>query len=256
MTPPPPGQQKSPTAPTRRELVLVAIFPYPWSKTSLKEEIDALDSGAWNPSDEDMWAVAQKDAKSVDIKAINNIGNFLAEVQSAKNGSLERVVVITHSNDSVIAFSGIMNYGGTKGQVGLGQANPASFIDSEGLDQSVVNWLNTDPRGRAQRDAARVKFTSDGEVVFVSCHGGGSGYAPPLFLADFAGAFKVTVKAFRDAIWYHPDYDSPNGTPAKPYKMNDRSITSVGSSGTQAKGFRHLLTSSSLKTIKSPFPIP
>jgi len=52
------------------------------------------------------------------------------------------------------------------------------------------------------------------------------------------------------------DYDSPNGTPAKPYNMKDRSITAVGLSGTQGKGFRHLLTSSNLRTIKSPMPIP
>ena len=233
---------------------MVAKFPYPWA--SLQEEIDALDGGAWNPSDRDMFEVAHKDAKSSDIFAMKDLYEFLGAIQDAADGALERLVVITHSNDRLIAFSGTMSFNGVKGQVGLGQANPSDYIHSEGLDQDVVNWLNVDTQGRAQRDAARVKFTSDGEVIFVSCHGGGSGYAPPLFLADFSATLNVKVKAFRDAIWYHPDHDSPNQSPPKPYKMKDRSITSVGGSGTRGKGFRHLLTSSSLRTIKGPTPFP
>lgn len=250
-----PGTQKSPATTAKREIVVVASFPYPWA--SLKEEIDALDQSQWNPSVEDMRKVAEKDAKSANIFDMTNLEELLGAISDAADGTLERLIVITHSNDSLIALAGSMSYGGVKGQVGLGTANPSNWMKSRGLDQNVVNWLNTDnTQGRPQRDAARAKFTADGEVIFVSCHGGGSGYAPPLFLMDFAGALAVKVKAYTDAIAYHPDYDSPNHTAPKPYKMKDRSITSVGMGGTQGKGFRHLLTSSNLRTITSPKPIP
>ena len=248
MAPPP---KKIAGAPAKREIVAVAQFSSPW--TSLKEEVDALDAGSWNPSDQDMRAVAFKDAKKNDIFDIATFGEFLGAINDAQNGTLERLVLITHSNSSLIAFSGTMSYNGTKGNVGLNGANSSNYLNSGGLDQNVVNWFNTDPTGRAQRDNARTKFTPNGEVVFVSCHAGGSVFAPPLFLMDFAGALNVTVRAFTKDIRYTPDYvNNPN--PAK-VKMNDRSITAVSGS-TPDKGFRHLLIDPDLRSIKSPSPIP
>ena len=229
--------KKTAARPKRNEIVCVAEFPSPWNNDT--EEIGALDGGSWNPSDVDMKAVAHKDVTN--HWDVDTLGTFFGAIDTAKDGTLERVILITHSNSSLVAFSGTMSHHNQKGTVGLHLANPSDWIESGGLDQSLATWLKDDPEGQAYCANAKKKFTPNIEIIFISCHAGGSTFAPPLFMVDFATALQARVKAFTEDIRYTPDY--PNGT------ITDRTITAVGINGKKGKGFRHLLTSSNLRTV-------
>ncbi|MBN1603676.1 MAG: hypothetical protein JW915_18840 [Chitinispirillaceae bacterium] len=238
--------KKTATVPSRRELVAIAEFPYPWSSNS--EELNAIATDTWNPSDQDFLAVAHKDAKQKDVFTIKNLGEFLGVINEAKNGTLERLLLITHSNRQLIAFSGTMQYNGQKGSVGLNQSNSIDMLSSGGLDQSVVNWLNDDPtEGRPQRNNARTKFTPDAEIIFVSCHSG-SFASLPAFLMDLSACLNVKVKGFNEEIGYFPRANKTG--------VYDRTFTAIGLTGTQARGFRHLLSNSAIKSFKAKTPTP
>ncbi|HEX2958722.1 MAG TPA: hypothetical protein VHO70_17945 [Chitinispirillaceae bacterium] len=238
--------KKSAVAPSKKELVAVAEFPYPWSNNA--EEVKALDDGKWNPSDRDFLAVAHKDAKSKDVYTVTTLGEFLGVIDSAKDGTLERLVLITHSKKDLIALSGTMQLNSIKGNVGLNQSNSSDMLNSGGIDQSVVNWLNDDQtEGRPQRDHARTKFSVNAEIVLISCHSGSFVSLPP-FLMDLSAALNVRIKGFNEEISYFPRYNKNSVT--------DRTFTAVSMTGTQASGFRHMLSNSAIKSFKAKTPTP
>lgn len=238
-------KKKTAMAPSKRELVAIARFDSPWANNS--EEVNALDSGKWNPSKNDFAAVANKDAKSKDIFTIKTLGEFLGVISEAKDGTLERLVLITHSTNNLIALSGTMAYNGEKGKVGLNQSNKNDMINSGGIDQRVVNWLNEDPTGIAQRNLARTKFTENAEIVLISCHSGSFASLPP-FLMDLSASLNVRIRGFNEEIGYFPRYNKN--------AVTDRTFTAVSLTGTQAKGYRHLLSNSAIKSFKAKTPAP
>src|SRR4051794_5572950 len=94
------------------ELIFTADFSSPWATAA--EEVDAMDSDDWEPSLVDFEAVAKADKKAhSDIELVDNIKTFLGPIQSAADGSVERINVITHANPNLIALSGAVKKDGT-----------------------------------------------------------------------------------------------------------------------------------------------
>jgi hypothetical protein len=199
------------------EISMIANFPPPW-KGNQALEIAGMKKGAnnpspgapgWAPSNDDFNEVIEADVKDKkSIFGVNNTGDFIGAIQSAKPGTIARLNLITHSNNSIIALKGDIDL---QGVVTFPGFDPSDVLATPRLNTDFFAFLNgsfaPDPSldGKALRDDMRTRFRPDAELFIYGCDGGvGSAV---LILQDITRTLGIAVHAFKNFIDFQPIFD-------------------------------------------------
>lgn len=236
------------------EITMIANFPPPW-KGNQRLEIAGMKKGAanptaaapgWAPSNDDFNEVIEADVKDrKSIFTVNNTGEFIGAIQSAKPGTLGRLNLITHSNSSIIALKGDIDL---QGVVTFPGFNPGDVLGTPRLNTDFFAFLNgtfnPDPNldGKALRDDLRTRFRPDAEFFIYSCDGGvGSSI---LILQDITRTLGIAVHAFKNFIDFQPTFDEAKGQIFKASRARcryqDESDIKKRDPALIKPGFRHL----------------
>lgn len=241
--------------PRSAEITMIANFPPPW-KGNQRLEIEGMKKGAanptgsapgWAPSNDDFNEVVEADVKDrKSIFAVNNTGEFIGAIQSAKPGTLGRLNLVTHSNNSIIALKGDIDL---QGSVTFPGFNPADVLETPRLTTDFFAFLNgsfdPDPTldGKGLRDDMRTRFRPDAEFFIYGCDGG-SGSAV-LIMQDIGRTLGITVHAFRNFIDFQPTFDEAKGRIFKSSRARcryqDESDIKKRDPALIKPGFRHLV---------------
>lgn len=259
---------KSPaTPPRKRQIVILADFPYPWGN-DIGAEVKAMLASrpkkvTWAPSTKDFEAVMRADVISLDgtpvpLRVCKDFDSFAAILLSFPVGSLGRVNVITHSNTNRIALGGtvdrkgVVKFGGMDDSVNFKRSE---LLASESITATAVAFLNQrldtnvlapDPEddGVSLRDDLRSRFDPQkGEIVFYGCEGGaGVGF---LIFLELSQTLGVNVRGFEEEIEF---IEIPNDIQVSPPAVKTRARTRyqektpVGQRTTKfSPGFLHLI---------------
>ncbi len=250
------GKRKARVAVAQRwvEITAVARYPRPaaWGNTDAKE-IALMTPPApgkrapWHPGTIDFEAVARTPGRRVtEIWDVENLDALLGAICKYKQksgiptrdkNSIKRLNIISHANGGIgivplFSLSGEIEEDGTCRMNPSEQANPNDINDLSpldgGIDESVMEWMNTSPKGIRYRDEARQRFTKDGQIGLIMCRVGVGALASKL-MKDMANVFQVEVLGFDDEVWYAPTHE--NGVITK------RNITAIGQNGTRGEGY-------------------
>jgi hypothetical protein len=252
------------------EVVLIASFPSPW-RGRPAAEIEALNKkiGYWQATSADMRAIAESQAKqdsspdavenrppelgelkleADNIHTILTLGDFLdTAINKYEDHSIARLVLITHSDQNVLAFSGNIRINSDQtadvtwpraSNVDFDPSVPSSQVFNETVARlDTMQWLGENPDGKYKLQQFINKFSENGEIVLISCKAGTSGFSlSPKHTSALAYLLKdadIPIKATNDQIWYW--------TKASGNTIADRDLISVGEHGTQGRGYRHIL---------------
>jgi hypothetical protein len=195
----------------------------------------------WSPTTDYFRIVAQTPhqhkAGITQIFEIATVGEMLGAMLRDTKGkdrpkhSIRRFNILAHGNPGLIGLSGDVSDTGDVTFVSVNN-EPSDRLNWHRIDTSVINFLNG--QGKSVRDQVREKFVPNGEIALILC-GGGVGQGLLLAL-DLARTFHVTVRAYKEEIFYQFDFNQSTN------RIIDRNITSVGQSGTQGKGYLCFVT--------------
>jgi hypothetical protein len=256
---------KSPAVqPRAEELTLVSDFPDQWRGNVKNEIIGMVNSNSktklpkgtliWAPATEDFFAVAETDIKPKSkIKLVRNFGNFLAEMQAFKPGTVQRVNLITHAVGGLISFSGVCP---TDGGVAFNNVDVTDPVNSPGMDSNFIDVLNgifvpqgVDPNlGKSMRDDIRSRFRPDGEFILYGC-GGASGTGVDLFI-QLSKCFNIRVSGFVEHIEIQPTFDQARNVILSRNETRYENKPVPARSGPFVPGFKYL------KPDSPPVPKP
>lgn len=229
------------------ELTLLARFADPW-KGNMPGAVQAIAENRWHPTITDFWAIAKTPNRAArprtTIEKAGDVSELIRRLcyideQPARprpNQNLARVNLISHGGDGVFALSGEVH---TDGRVMLGGGNLNPLLDQR-IDERTLEWFNDDPVGLVHRDAIREKLHPTAEFWLVLCNGAclGKSY---IVAQELANTFGITVRAYREEVWCHPDLPAPGNYIRCPGNdracIDGRNRTSIGEDGAQGRGF-------------------
>jgi hypothetical protein len=215
------------------ELIILADFPYPWA--SIAAEVDAMKpaNNQWQPGEKDFDALATVDKGKAKILKASNLGEFLGAIQGESKGTISRVNLITHANNSIIALKGRVD---TNGSVFFNRSGGLAAPLTGDIDLSSIQGLST-PDLQPTLEDARTRFSKGANGIFLyCCSAGGLGLMFGLILQEIANAFRVPVFGFSPEVHYCPLFTE------SPPAVVDRKRTSLKDCKNDVKiGFRHLI---------------
>jgi hypothetical protein len=221
-----PGRRREAQCRVNCELnVIGSGFPYPWDPW---EERKHYDKGTWSPSSE---TFARAYGPNAFVHDANSFHAFLGLIETYTEGSIKRINVASHGNRGLIAFEGTINTG------------TVTLTEKTGIDLAK---MNTQPRmlerGTTEKESLgaiahrlRNRFTTGAEIFFYLCNSG----VDMELLQEIANAFQVTVKGFREQIWFCPKPGKVLGEPAI-VRAIPASTTLGGSCSGAQRGYKHL----------------
>lgn len=251
--------EKTPGTPVAQpravEIALIADFPSPW-KGNQALEIAGMKKGAanptasapgWAPSTDDFNEVIETDFKDKkSIFSVRNTGDFIGAIQSAKPGTIKRLNLITHSNNSTIALGGDIDLQGVVTFRGFNTGDPLGHTT---LNTNFIAFLNgtfaPDPTldGKALRDDMRTRFRPDAEFFIYGCDGGTQ--IAFLIMLDISASLGITVHGFKNFIDFQPIFDEAKGLIFKASRARtryqDESDLKKRDPALIKAGFRHLV---------------
>ncbi|OGR95113.1 MAG: hypothetical protein A2V88_17905 [Elusimicrobia bacterium RBG_16_66_12] len=250
------GGNKSPVASRGTEVTLVANFPRPtaWGArgkaTGDAAEIAVMKTGKWHPTVDDFMEVAQvpstgQKRRLTEIFTVDNVGEMLGAILDLGSGnkarrkkhSIKRLNLISHGI-AQLGKPALYGLGGTiadNGDCSINLSVAETPQDPNGpmrggLDESVLNWLDT--TAKSLRDDCRARFREDGEIGLVLCNSGGVplGFSSQQLMPKLGQTFNVRVRGFDDEIYYDNTFDGAKN------RFTDRNQTKIGRSSSNPSG--------------------
>jgi hypothetical protein len=191
------------------DLVVIAIFDRPSGSTDA-DEIALANADAWSPSTTDFLIVAGTGPRGASsVPSCHNIGEFLGAIQAEPEGSLSRVVIVSHSTNDLLGFGGSIS---AAGGVGITKSGGFGNPLAGGADLDAVNGLK-DQHAALLEDIRKRWAGGAGELLFFSC-GTGAGVNLAL-MQELATLMGARAKGFSGPIGYLIDHDTKSTVTAR-----------------------------------------
>ncbi|WP_237213730.1 hypothetical protein [Falsiroseomonas oryziterrae] len=201
-----PLQAKPAKATPKGDLVVIAVHDRP-SGSTMAGEMKLIADGAWSPATEDFLVVAGTGPRgSKSVPSCTNVGGFLGAIQAEPEGSLSRVVIVSHSTSGLLGFGGSIDAAGSVSITGSG--GYASPLDG-GVDLNAVNGLK-DNAASLVEDVRKRWAEGGGEILFFSC-GTGAGVNLAL-MQELAKLLGAKARGFSQPIGYCVQHDGKQVT--------------------------------------------
>jgi hypothetical protein len=184
---------------TQKTIWAVGDFPKPWASDA--DEIAAITSGKWFPSEKDfIAAIMNSGARGSKHPTVDSTEGFINLVFREPRGSIARINFVTHGASTEI---------GLKGRIELG----AVYFD-EGMEAGILegfknNGIEKDDGTVVPWSEVQARFAKDAVIVVYACKAALS----EAFLQDLADIFGVTVQGFTNELHYtYEEADLADGT--------------------------------------------
>lgn len=262
------SKKRTPAVPARGlEITLVANFPRPkaWGQRGTAagdaKEIGVMEAKNWHPGTDDFLEVANvpnrasKGKRLTEVTIVDNMGGFLGAILGTDSqgnskrptNSIKRLNLISHGiapigGEPLYALSGrIADNGDCFLHLSVPeQGDPNRPMQSGGIDQSVIDWLNHS--AKSIRDECRARFREDGEIGLIMCHSSGAPLAAlsKLLLPAMGKTFNVMARGYHTEIVYESDFRvsarNADGTPSTATFVF-RNHTRIADSNTAGLGY-------------------
>jgi hypothetical protein len=184
------------------DLVVIAVFDRP-AGTTEADEIALANADAWSPSTTDFLIVAGTGPRGAgNVPSCTNVGEFLGAIQAEPEGSLSRVVIVSHSTSGLLGFGGSIS---SAGGVGITKSGGFGNPLAGGVDLNAINGLK-DQHATLLEDVRKRWAGGSGELLFFSC-GTGAGVNLAL-MQELAKLIGASAKGFSGPIGYLMDHDT------------------------------------------------
>ena len=171
-------------------------------KTNLARigEINALNRGLWEPSNEDFAAIAQRSSAPTKLP-VSSLQFLLGIISSQTAGSIQKLMLIGHSSPTTFSFAGQIGTQFVHGrETSLVTFDPAfAAINRDNLKAAPADSF-------IKRNRLWDRFVPGGEVILFGCHSGLSRSTAPVAAVAFelldalSNAFRVCVSGFKNEI--------------------------------------------------------
>ena len=193
--------QCSPAQPCGGITIVAYASGYTSPYANEQAEIAAVKGQYWEPSDEDFAAIAQRSSAPLTV-SVNSLQLLLDVINSQPPRSIQRLMLVGHSNPTTFSFSGTIRI-----FVNLRPRFEFAVVNFD--SKNAVNKANLVAPSTASyinRNQLSDRFVPGAEIVLLGCKSGSSGGGGPsgatsdVLLDALSNAFKVCVCGFEKEI--------------------------------------------------------
>ncbi len=165
---------------------------YPNPHSSLASELQALNRGVWEPSNPDFAAIAASSSATAQ-QGIDGLPSLLDWVKQQNPGSIQKLILVGHSNKTAFSFSG---------KISVSKNKPVVTFDSPQFAIQKSTLAAAQPT--ITKNQLWNRFTPGAEIILVGCNiAAGMNSSDPCsmeLLEALSNAFKVCVRGFKRRI--------------------------------------------------------